>query len=506
MLSKLYSFDDFLFESIDEVSFILSNDLIEVLNKIENKISISLIKDHSQTNKKKITYVDIINGEYDKWSFVNSSKVAQYLEEIEKSPTSYINLNNYKSVIIGKFQSKAKIGRLINKIYPDTYSASEIEIFVNLYKKYFATQFELIDIVNGHDINKWYDCKNYNKDDVSSSELQNSCMSYSDRNEFMDFYAINDDKIQMVILYSDENKNKIDARAILWTPDTIDGKKNIEGIKFMDRVYYNRQEHFNILSKYAEMNGWLQKYRNSGSIGGGIINPVTKENKQIILALEDVEIPVHHKMPYADTLAVFDPETNTLSNDEQEGSDKKLGYLSSTGGQIDGLRWLESKDRFYHSTDIAMAIGNDKGMEVPTLKSEAIQVPAYRKYYTKEYLDTKKLVPVIGLDGETKEVFEDDVVENDDGKKYFKNDVMYSNFLDEYIPKGKAQYVPSMDSYMPLDELVLVITEVDRFGDDIDVEYFHIDDPREPYFKHTDGKYYINELKDKITNLENEKN
>jgi hypothetical protein len=66
------------------------------------------------------------------------------------------------------------------------------------------------------------------------------------------------------------------------------------------------------------------------------------------------------------------------------------------------------------------------------------------------------------------------------------------------IPKSTAKFVPSMDSYMPLDELVIVVTNIYNDGEPSHKEYFHVDDPREPFFKYKDGQYYLVDLKDKL--------
>jgi len=522
-MQKMYSFEDFLFENLDLTFFTIGSQLSHVLQQINDPIAIQIHKDASwQPIQSKITLIELDKQELDKWWFVNSVKVNQFLEDkhedkfvaspskdsaIYRDQLQYFLLN--RSEIMEKYKTSTRIGRVINKIYPNKYKPTEIEEFVNKYKKYFTGDFDLIDVVRGKDINHWYDCDNYNTSEVRGSELQNSCMRHKEKSHFMDFYSLND--VEMVVLYSDKDKKKIDARAILWTPGTIDGEKNTEGRKFMDRIYYNKQSHINILQKYAENKGWFLKSNNSGSVNGFILDPKTNEKEKVIFTIEDVKIPEHRKVPFADTLAIFDPETNTLSNDD--GGNRKIGWLSSTGGSLEGLRWLPYKNRFYHSTDIGMANGL-KGEEA-VLKSDAILLPAYRKLYTRELLDTKELVKVNSINGGTVEVFKEDVVEGSDGKKYFKKEMNYSDFLDEYIPKNKAAWVSNMDTWMPDDQVVKVVTGWSKNYTDwgseytlnYDTEFYHMDDPREPFFKHTDGRYYLNDLKDKIekTNSENEK-
>lgn len=505
MLSKLYSFEDFLFEKLDTVSFVLSDELNSVLETISDPIAKRLRQNSATGKQKKITLIDVVQGDYNKWSFINAPKVIQFLDE-HSLLHGKLAIKNYTKEL-QKHKSETRIGRIINKLYPNEYTPVDIEKFVNEYKKYFSTKFELIDIVKGEDINKWYNCNNYNNTGESTS-LTNSCMRQDYKNKYMDLYAINDDKVSMVIMYSDKDKDKIDARSILWKPDLINGKDNTNGDLVMDRIYYNKEENKNTLQKFAENKGWYYKVENDSSINGKFYNPHTKQkDERPIFKIENIKIPEHRMFPFADTLAVFDPETNELSNDE---SLKKTGYLSSTGGDVDGLVWIDSKKRFYHPVDLIKVYGfnDDKNKSGYYLKDDAVYLDFYDKYFLKDYIKNHELVKVKRLVPTQIEenIFKDDAVyAEDEDKYYYKDDVRYSDFLDIYIPRNTSVYVPSMDSYMPKEDLVKVITSIYNDGSIRDLEYYHVDDPREPYFKYIDGEYYINELKDKLKEIENEK-
>jgi hypothetical protein len=507
MLLKLNSFDDFLFENLDTTYFILSPSLFEVLEDIDNPISNKLKEDYGDNPKKKITYIDIILNDYAYWSFVNSVKINQYIEDKEGNIESVYLFNKYKDDILAKYKSKAKIGKIINKLYPNIYTAKELEEFVQLYKKHFSTTFDLLDIVKGNDIKKWYDCKNYNNPD-DSTELTQSCMAATYKNEFMDFYAVNDDKVSMLILYSDDTKKKIDARAILWKPDIINNKKNTNGELFLDRIYFNRQEHKNIMEKYADVKGWY--YRKNG-----IYNPHTKDIENVKFYLNNMKISPSHKMPYADTLDIFDPKTNTLTNDYQNCNN--YGCLCSTQGNLNELTWFDKYNKFYHANDLVYA--HDKGGHDYIPIEHTIYLPKYNNYYTKEYIDEEaksnnKLVKVqdpieVSEIGEKNapyyEVFKQDTVKSKlDNKIYFGKDVKYSDFFDMYIPNNKAVWSTHMGTYLPIEDAIKVVINFDDY--DYKYDYYLLDDPGEPIFKHKDGKYYINELKDKINKQKNEIN
>jgi len=505
MFSKLNSFDDFLFENLDTTYFVISDDLFDVLVDINHPISTKLKSNDTDPPQKKITFIDINYNEYDKWMFVNSVKVNQYIEDKGGNINSITSFNRYKNKIIDKYSSKAKIGRLINKIYTDTYSTIQIEEFVQLYKKHFSTTFELLDIVKGKDILKWYDCKNYNNPD-SVTELTQSCMADSVVNHFMDFYAVNDDKVQMLILYSDENKNKIDARAILWKPDLINGKKNTSGKLFLDRIYFNKQDHKNIMQKYADIKKWYYKR-------SGIYNPTTKKSEDVKFELNNMKISPSHTMPYADTLDVFDPKTNTITNDYEKHPDS--GCLGSTCGQLDNLTWIPRYQKFYHINNLIKAYG-ENGQEYIT-REDAIYLPRYNKNYTKEFIDKHELVkiqdPIEVEDGDEEnapyyDVFKEDTIWSDEyNNRYYIKDVKYSDFLDIYIPISKAVLSKYMGTYLPREDTVKVVTDIlgNGFGGyDYTYDFYLLSDPSKPFFKDKDGKYYLKSLKQKLKNIKKE--
>ena len=524
MFSRLNSFGDFLFENIDTTFFIISDQLFDVLMEINHPISSKLKSDAADQPKKKITYFNVVFNEYDKWSFVNSIKAIQYIEDKGKD-NSLRSIHKYKGAIIDKYSSKSKIGRLINKLYPKKFTPAEIEEFVHLYKTYFATKFDFVDTVKGDNIKKWYDCTNYNTSHGDDTELIQSCMASSKKNEYMDFYAVNDDRVQMLILYSSEKKDKIDARGILWKPDTINGKENTEGRLFLDRIYYNKQEHRNTLRRYADLQGWYYKHN-------GIYDPKTKETESVSFALKNVKISPSHTFPYMDTLDYFLPDTNTLTNDTSDH--KNYGILGSQSGDMEVLIWVESRKRFYHPSVLKNVIGVEGDELLPP--EDVVWIPRYNQGFSKEYAEKQTLVKVQkpidvkihGDDAAYYDVFKSDVVKSGiDGKEYFDRDMVYSDFLDMYIPAYNAELVPNMDSYLPIEDLVLVTTDIRKIKvrpdtwDDYDYrgateyryktitdeEFYHKDDPHKPFFKNRkDGKYYLKSIRSKLREYENEKN
>lgn len=154
-----------------------------------------------------------------------------------------------------------KIGRLISKLFPKNLieqyiSPSDIEQFVNLYKSFFDTSNQKIEIVSGEDIRKYYLDRNYST--LSTGNLWKSCMRHSERQEFLDIYVNNPDKIKMLVLFNNENGvDKVKGRALLWE-DVSD--KNGNHLKVMDRIYTVFDSDVHLFKRWARDNGYITKY------------------------------------------------------------------------------------------------------------------------------------------------------------------------------------------------------------------------------------------------------
>lgn len=501
----MISFNDFLLENLDTQLFIISNNLRSVLLTIDNEISKKIIEDSRENlSKKKITLLDINESEIDKWFFVNSTKAIQWLEDHNMDTKDSYKLLLYKNKIIEKYKSSAKIGRLINKLYPNEYKPSEIEDFVNQYKKYFIKNYELIDIVKGDDILKWYNCKRYNTDDYTTSELNKSCMRFEDKNEYMKLYSENKDKVSLVILYSYENKEKIDARALLWNIDELDGEK-VNDVYFMDRIYFNSPTHKNLLINYAEKQGWLYKVNQSSEPLDKVRNPKENEIKDYTFKINNINIPSNNKFPYTDTMAYLNPYELYLTNNEDKCD--KCGDLNDTGGDISGLVYVKSKGKWYHRSDVIRAKGDSGYIKIP--KEDAIYLDYYGSWYTKSYIEEKELVDAYtsytSYNKRLDKIFKSDAVWLEDKDTYvYEGLVVWSDFMDQYLFKNNAVYVKNIESYIPFEDVVKVIVDIEKhdgkYVDNLDnnlyypTEYYHVNDPSEPFFEYN-GYYFINELK-----------
>ena len=87
------SFNDFLFESSDMVSFIISDDLEDILNQINHPISKKLLMDSNSKPKSKITLLDVVEDSNNTWYFVNSIKAIQFI-------TNKVVIPNYQKIYL----------------------------------------------------------------------------------------------------------------------------------------------------------------------------------------------------------------------------------------------------------------------------------------------------------------------------------------------------------------------------------------------------------------------
>jgi hypothetical protein len=204
-------------------------------------------------------------------------------------------------------KSDVRLGRFLNKFIAaigKTYSAVTIEKFVNLYEAEVILRnnaFDSFKIIEGEEIRKWYHQKYY--EGGSSGQLSNSCMRYSNCQDFFDIYVQNPEVCKMLIYLNDYNELR--GRALLWT--LSDGKK------YMDRVYTSKDSYDNLFLKWAIKNGYSKTIVNSS-----VVNVKAKD---------------YELYPYMDTFTYYDADEGKLSNSQI--FQRPYAELDSTDGEPD---------------------------------------------------------------------------------------------------------------------------------------------------------------------------
>lgn len=243
--------------------------------------------------------------------FENGQGVYNVNRLIQKTKIPEVWLKNRQEIKIGR-----AVGALLKAANIESFLQKDIETFVNLYKAAIDKMndvFSNFEVVNGNDIAKWYNYRNYFE---RKGTIGSSCMSDVPEN-YLEIYYANPEQVSLVILRSTDRDDKIVGRALLWTLDN--------GKKFMDRIYTIKDSDVDIFREFAKENGWYSKYRNASTPSGEVHGPNGRETIELNVYLNEKNYKYY---PYLDTLKYFKPNVGLISN--IHSSDSLL--LESTDG------------------------------------------------------------------------------------------------------------------------------------------------------------------------------
>ncbi len=325
-MKRIKQYNDFLFDSLleaineGELPFRLSNRLQILLRQINHTISERLMEDNINGESSKITLVDYDDEKEDSFTFATSPKLLDYITSKSMVADGETNLRYFNRRTVDhdnplwkENRATIKIGRFINKIYPNVYKPNgkpgeDIESFVEKIKSERTKYFGNFKIVQGKDVQKYYLEDSY-EDDNYGSPLGGSCMKYDNCQPYIGFYVTNN--IKLLVLMSDEHDDKIIGRAIVWDISEIDGEE-VER-QFMDRIYYIRSQDIEKFKEYAKKNGWLHKGEQDMWSETEIVD--TKDGSRQRRAMLVKNIKESDAYPYIDTMKYFDTRAGTLTND-----------------------------------------------------------------------------------------------------------------------------------------------------------------------------------------------
>jgi hypothetical protein len=194
-----------------------------------NIIASDILKEEGIDIKPDITFIDIDKDDgYLSFNTMRNGKkfimdVYPGVDNIDTKPSIIINDRVYKvdqqmdsdsTGTYNKSRGQVKLGKFVNKLFPDKYNDKQVEEFVNLFKSTIEKSTERFEIVEGDDIAFWYNSENYKE---KSGNLGNSCMSTKGSTMFK-FYTLNPEVCRLLILKEDD---KILGRALVWKLDSI---------------------------------------------------------------------------------------------------------------------------------------------------------------------------------------------------------------------------------------------------------------------------------------------
>ena len=209
-----------------------------------------------------------------------------------KTETKVKEVWNYKQ------RYHTSVGKIVRRLFGDTYSDRDITAFAEAYATLITVSNPLYDfsIIEGDAIKDAYYYENYV---TQTGTLGNSCMRHRQCQQYFDIYTKFPDKVKMAVL---KRGNKIAARSIMW---------NINGKFMFDRIYYTTNETQNLLKNTLEAAGYSTLF----GIGG--------------LYSMEMDLDGITKFPYLDTLCNYDVARKVLTNGPIDGPRYEL---RNTGG------------------------------------------------------------------------------------------------------------------------------------------------------------------------------
>jgi hypothetical protein len=344
-MKNINTYTDFIFSKLlenngDKLPLRFSAEFKDMLININDNISNKLLNLENGDSNYTKTYIDIDKDSDDKISFIVTTKLNDVLPHIEDFKNSWFSENDIDKIFNARQRSTMKINRFINEIFNNEYKSvklsdeekkynrekgiktkpQELEEFVNKYKSLRKpSKFELL---KGDDIITAYNYKSYDINDMG--DLGTSCMRYDRCEDYIKFYAKNEDKVSLLVLKDREGNDKIIGRALVWKLDEPEGRY------FMDRIYTNYQYDVEHFKRYAKENKWLYKYRQNMSEDEYIYDTITEEKSN--MGLYVYNFIDNDQYPYMDTLKFYDSVNGTLTNIE----DYNYRKLEDTQGGYDG--------------------------------------------------------------------------------------------------------------------------------------------------------------------------
>ena len=314
--------------SLNEDNLYASSELIVKLKKMSKmngkvgEIATAIVdtivdEDWLEEDDTKQNFFDITDKE-DFISFLPSNKVPDDWDQ-DDDPALPYNTKGRNEIKIGKLvRALLKIADISDKIDSDI-KDKDYEDFVNAFKSLKVDTSREFRLVNGEDIHKYYQMKNYYS---SHGALGGSCMADEGKSTFR-VYTENPKKVQLLILI--DSDGKIHGRALVWKlkESPCDAKY------FMDRVYTNADSDVIKFKTFAEEKGFLYKQKNNSYIEDSV-NFMYKGKS--LMGEVKVKLDGDFKnYPFIDTMCFLSKKMGDLSNIPS----KDCYFLHSVSGDCD---------------------------------------------------------------------------------------------------------------------------------------------------------------------------
>ena len=449
-MNKLNKFNDYLldkiFENNSEVAIVLSDRLYALLGNIDHPISKKLkLLNNVTTLGDKATLIDYDDDNKSKFTYTVPSKMIDFFNPGDaKDHAKLLIISRSFPELWTKHRNPSNIGKVINKIFPGEFATSgkpgeDIPSFTNnvvLERTKSEESFLRFKIVEGNDINKYYDEDSYNPTALYGSTLGGSCMRYEKCKSFIDFYSKNKG-VKLVVLFSDdkEHENKIIGRSLLWDIEYIDGKKVDR--KYMDRIYYIYESDMMLFKEFARKNGWLCKKNQNMYSSESIVDTVNGLEGKMNLTTTSTFAEMD-RYPYLDTLKYFVQEDGYLTNNSNTIDEEYITLTNTNGlyeesGEYEDDEYEDDEvERIYveyyeDSFPVDDLQWCDLGEEW-RLPDDAVWIDNTAEYATTDYID----------DNMVQSEYEGGYIERDEA--------VLSEYLEDYIIRDDAIKILPMES------------------------------------------------------------
>jgi hypothetical protein len=296
--------------SLNEDNLYASSELIvklKKMSKMDGKVGEmataivdTIVDEDWLEDDNKQNFFDITDKE-DFISFLPSNKVPKDWDQ-DDDPALPYNIKGRSEIKIGKIvRALLKIADISDRI-DSSINDKDYEDFVNVFKALKVDTSKEFRLVNGEDIHKYYQMKNYYS---SHGALGGSCMADEGKSTFR-VYTENKKKVQLLILI--DGDGKIHGRALVWKlkESPCDAKY------FMDRVYTNADSDVIKFKNFAEEKGFLYKLKNNSYIDDNV--KFMYKGKSLMGEIK-VKLDGDFKnYPFIDTMCFLSKKLGDLSN------------------------------------------------------------------------------------------------------------------------------------------------------------------------------------------------
>ena len=314
--------------SLNEDTLSASSELMVKLRKISKmdgkvgEIASAIVdtiesEDWLNDNDTKQNYFDVTDKD-DTVSFLPSNKIPKDWDE-DDDPALPYNTSGRNEIKVGRIvRALLKISEISNRI-DSSIKDKDYEDFVNVFKSLKVDTKREFKLVDGEDIHKYYQMKNYFS---SHGALGGSCMADEGKSTFK-VYTENPRKVKLLILIDDDGK--IHGRSLVWKLK----ESPCEAKYFMDRVYTNADSDVIKFKNFAEEKGWLYKQKNNSYIEDNV--KFMYKGKPL---LGEVKVKLDGEFknyPFIDTMCFLSKKLGDLSNVPS----KDCYFLHSVSGECE---------------------------------------------------------------------------------------------------------------------------------------------------------------------------